>query len=179
MHMSITSLWNDLEGASLGRHWLKVCMASSETDAWYLTRYDTTRDAAVRVLSASAPGAEQQLEMWRKATMIDHPHIVRMLDAGRAQTDGADLIYAVCEFPADFLANAGAERALSPAETRALLDAALSALGWLHDNGLVNGAVDAEHIVAFGDKIKLPSDTILPADADHSTGEDMRSLGLL
>jgi hypothetical protein len=171
--------WHELEGVSLGRHWLKVCLTSSADDAWYLTRYDTARDAAVRVLYASAPNAEVQLEMWRKAMDIHHPHIVRMLDAGRAEAEGADLIYAVCEYPDDFLRGVLAERPLSPSEARAVLDAALSALAWLHENGLVHGAVDSGHIMAFGDSIKLPSDTILPVGTNLTPADDMRSLGVL
>ena len=50
----MTRTWNDLEGVSLGRYWLKVCLTSTADDAWYLIRYDTTRDAAVRVRSAAA-----------------------------------------------------------------------------------------------------------------------------
>lgn len=175
----MTRNWNDLEGLSLGRYWLKVCLTSSADDAWYLIRYDTTRDAAVRVLSADAPDAAGQLELWRQAIGFDHPHIVRMLDAGRAETEGAAYIFAVCEYPDDFLAAALAGRPLSPSEARDILAAALSALDYLHDRGLVHGAVDAGHIMAFGDTIKLPSDTIRRAGPDVSPASDMRSLGVL
>ena len=58
----MTRNWIQLEGVSLaGRHWLKQCLASTPDDAWYLTRFDTTRDAAVRVLAGDAPFAEEQL----------------------------------------------------------------------------------------------------------------------
>jgi hypothetical protein len=175
----MTRNWNDLEGLSLGRHWLKVCLMSSADDAWYLIRYDTTRDAAIRVRDAGAPDAEMQLDLWRRATAIEHPHIVRMLDAGRADAEGDAVIYCVCEHPDDYLANVLAERPLLPSETREVLDAAMSALAFLHDHGLVHGAVEARQIQAFGDAIKLPSDTLRVVGPDASPESDLRALGVM
>ena len=177
----MTRTWFDLEGVSLGPHWLKVCLTSSADDAWYLIRYDTARDAAVRVRHAADPGADAQLDFWRRATALEHPHIVRMYDAGRAQAEGDEYIYCVCQYPDDFLAAALRERPLSPSETREVLDAVLPALAFLHEQELVHGAVDSSHIMAFGDTIKLPSDTIRPADAPAglTSASDMRSLGIL
>ena len=174
----MTRYWNQLEGVSLaGRYWLKQCLTSTPEDAWYLTRYDVNTDAAVRVMPANAPDAEEQLAMWRRAMDFDHPHIVRMLDAGRTEAEGADLIYAVCEYPDEFVAGVLTERALSPAETREVLNASLAALGFLHENGLAHGAADAAHIMAFGDTIKLACDTIRPEGAGVSAADDMWSLG--
>jgi hypothetical protein len=171
----MTRSWNDLEGVSLaGRYWLKQCLTGTERDAWFLTRFDEARDAAVRVVRVDGNAAAEQLELWRDATEIDHPHIVRMLDAGPAEAEGLDVVYAVCEYPDDFLASALAERPLSTAEAGAVLDACLAALGFLHERSLVHGAVAAEHIMAFGDRIKLPSDTIRRAG---DPAEDLWELG--
>jgi serine/threonine protein kinase len=82
-----------------------------------------------------------------------------MIDAGREEIEGATLIYAVCEFPDDFLAGVLQERPLSPAEAREALRSAVEALRFLHGRGVVHGAVDPSHIMAFGETIKLPSDT--------------------
>src|SRR4051812_9259040 len=113
MLKTMTPNWNELEAVSLaGRYWLKVCLSSSDHDAWYLTRFETDRDAAVRVMSGDSPTADRRLEMWRRAIDLEHPHLVRMLDAGRTEVEGVPLIYAVCEQPDDFLANALAERPL-------------------------------------------------------------------
>ena len=170
----MTLPWNDLEGVSLGgRYWLKQCLTETENDAWFLTRFDSTCDAAVRVVRA-ADAPTDQLELWRASVAIDHPHLVRMLDAGGAEVQGTEVIYAVCEYPDDFLASALAERPLSTEEARGVLDACLRALGFLHARGLVHGAVAADHIMAFGDRIKLPSDTIRRAG---ESSEDMWALG--
>src|SRR4051794_28194280 len=147
----MTRYWNQLEGVSLaGRHWLKQCLTSTPEDAWYLTRFDVNTDAAVRVMPANARGADEQLEMWRAAMDFDQPHITRMLDAGRTEAEGADLIYAVVEYPDDFVAGVLGERPLSTGEAHEVLNASLSALTFLHERGLVHGAVDPSHIVAFG-----------------------------
>jgi len=176
----MTQLWNDLEGVSLaGRYWLKQCLTESEDDAWYLIRLDSSRDAAVRVLRADTPNAEAQLAMWREAVALDHPHVVKMFDAGRTEAGGADLIYAVCEYPDDFLAGALSERPLTTAEAAEVLRACVSALAYLHENGLVHGALDPQHIMAFGDTIKLPSDSIRRADGGAITPTtDMWDLGM-
>jgi hypothetical protein len=177
----MTRTWTDLEGVTLGRYWLKVCLTFSPDDAWYLIRYDTTRDAAVRVRSAAAPDAETQLDLWRRATAIEHPHIVRMFDAGRARVEEGEYIYCVCEYPDDFLAGVLTERPLLPSEAREILDAALAALAFLHDHNFVHAAVDTNHIMAFGETIKLPSDTIRLAGAgpDESAAADLHALGAL
>lgn len=171
---TMTQPWNDLEGVSLGgRYWLKQCLTATDSDAWFLTRFDSTCDAAVRIVRAADAPADQ-LELWRASMAIDHPHLVRMLDAGGAEALGTEVIYAVCEYPDDFLASALAERPLSAEEARGVLDACLRALSFLHERGLVHGAVAAEHIMAFGDRIKLPSDTIRRSG---DSSEDMWALG--
>lgn len=175
----MTRTWTDLEGATLGRYWLKVCLTSTEEDAWYLIRYDTTRDAAVRLRDAATHDATAQLDLWRRATGLEHPHLARTFDAGKAEAEGNEFIYCVCEYPDDFLAAALAERPLAPAEAREVLEAALSSLEYLHDRGLVHGAVDASHIMAFGETIKLPSDRLRVAGEGASTADDMRGLGVL
>jgi hypothetical protein len=171
----MTRPWTDLEGVSLtGRYWLKQCLTETEKDAWFLTRHDAG-DAAVRVVPVQdAHSAAAQLEVWRASIAIDHPHIVRMLDAGHAEAEGMDLIFAVCEYPDDFLSSALAERALSAPEAREVLQSCLSALSFLHERGLTHGAVAADHIMAFGDRIKLPSDTIR---RDGDQAQDLWELG--
>ena len=168
----MTRNWIQLEGVSLaGRHWLKQCLTSTPDDAWYLTRFDTTRDAAVRVLAADAPFAEEQLAVWREALAFDHPHLARMLDAGRAEAEGDDVVYAVCEYPDDVLSSVVQERPLSSDEALEVLHALRSALGFLHENGFAHGAVEPSHIMAFGDRIKLPSDTVRRSGAQAVPAE--------
>ncbi len=176
----MTCDWNELEGASLaGRYWLKRCLSARENDAWYLTRFGASADAAVRVVCGDAPGANRILEAWREALGIEHPHLVRMLDAGCVEAGGVNVIYAVCEYPDDFLGSALAERPLSTDEADGVLAACLSALGFLHAKGLVHRAVAADRVVAVGERIKLPSETIRRAGERATPAEDMQSLGAM
>src|SRR5690348_16114766 len=118
--MIMTRNWKDFEGASLdGRYWLRQCLSETAEGAWYLTR--TNQDAVVRVLSASAPFAPDALAMWRRATRFEQPHLVRMLDAGRTYVDSAELVYAVCESPDDYLSAVLDERPLTSEEALEVL----------------------------------------------------------
>jgi hypothetical protein len=169
----MTRTWNDLEGISLaGRYWLKQCLSTDADGAWFLARCGDG-EAAVRLLPAG-PDAAEQLDLWRTAAAFDHPNIVRLLDAGQAGLEGLDVLYAVCEYPDDFLLSALAERPLSTAEAAGVLDACSNALAFLHERGLTHGAVAAEHIMAVGDRIKLPADTIR---RDGSPADDLWALG--
>ena len=160
----MTRHWTELEDLTLSeRYRLKRCLCSTPEDAWYLTRLDAASDAAVRVMRADLPEAPRQLEIWRETLNLGHPHIVFALDAGRAEIQGTDLVYLVCECPDDFLASAIAGRPLSSIEAREVLSACVSALAFLHAQGLVHGSVDPAHIASVRDQIKLTSDTIRPA----------------
>jgi serine/threonine protein kinase len=148
--------WNDLEGVSLaGRYVLGQCLSTTEGDAWYQTKLADGASAAIRLM----PENGERLALWREAVAVDHPNLVRIFDAGRTQLDAGPLIYAVGEFPDDFLAGVLQERPLSPTEARDVLRAVLGGLKYLHGRGLVHGSVDPAHIMAFGDQIKLQSDT--------------------
>jgi hypothetical protein len=80
-------------------------------------------------------------------------------------------VYAVCEYPDDVLSSVVQERPLSPAEALELLHALRSALGFLHEKGFAHGAVEPSHIMAFGDRIKLPSDTVRRSGAQAVPAE--------
>jgi hypothetical protein len=125
----------------------------------------------MRVMPDHSLTATQRLSIWQVAIGFDHPHLVRMLDAGRATADGTPLIYAVCEYPDEFLAGVLEGRPLSAAEAREVLRAALDALRFVHERGFVHAAADPTHIMAFGDRIKLPSDTIERPDTCMSPAE--------
>jgi hypothetical protein len=159
--MTMTRFWNELEGVYLtGRYRLEQCLNATATDAWYLTRLENGLPAALRLMPDHSLQAAQQLSAWQVALGFDHPNLVRILDAGRANADGTPLIFAVCEYPDDFLAALVEQRPLSAAETRELLGAALGALRYLHERGFVHSAIDPAHFMAFGDRVKLSCDSL-------------------
>ena len=55
----------------------------------------------------------------------------------------------------------------------------LAGLRYLHGQGLVHGAVDPDHIVAVGEKVKLATDGLRESDDLEGHPEDVRQLGEL
>jgi hypothetical protein len=174
----MTTTWLELEGLPLAKSlWLKARLSAGNADAWYLATFHG-RPSAVRIMPAADASAAAQLADWCAARQLEHPNLVRLLDCGRAEAEGADVIYAACEYPDDFLAATLAERPLSAAEASEVLAASVSALAYLHARGLALGAVKADRIVAIGDGIKLPSDAISPGGA-IGPANDLWSLGAM
>jgi hypothetical protein len=152
----MNDLWNDLVGVSLAhRYVLEELLSATDRDAWYRSQREDRTPLALRVMRDD----EERLPMWRRARETEHPNLVRVLDAGRTQSGGVSLLYLACEFPDEFLAGVLAGRPLTPAEAREALRAVLGGLRHLHARSIVHGAVDPEHIMAFGDAVKLQSDT--------------------
>src|ERR1035437_9239746 len=78
----------------------------------------------------------------------------------------------VFEYADDTLASALGQSPLSEAEAREVLDAVVDALGYLQAQGLAHPALDPDHVVAVGDRIKLSTDWLREAAADAPyTGE--------
>ena len=68
---------------------------------------------------------------------------------------------------------------LSEPEASGVLEAALGALRYLHRQGIVHGALDAYHVVAVGDTVKLATDGLAESDDLEGHLEDVRQLGEL
>jgi eukaryotic-like serine/threonine-protein kinase len=96
-----------------------------------------------------------------------------------AEVAGDSYLYGVFEYPDDLLKVALEQGPLSEPETRGVLEAALAALRYLHGQGMVHGAVDADHIVAIGDTIKLSTDGLRESEDLEGCLEDVRQLGEL
>jgi hypothetical protein len=114
----------------------------------------------LRVLTGDGYDAVEQLSVWQLVMTLQHPHLVRMLDCGRADDGSVPLLYAVCEYPDDFLGSVLQERPLSVPETHEVLRSILAALNFVHERGFVHGAIDPSRIMAFGNRIKVPSDSL-------------------
>jgi len=132
-----------------------------------------------KLLPEQEPGAEQQFNTWHRARHLRHPNLLSLRDVGRSELEGNSYIYGVFEYPDDFLGGALEQGPLSEPETRDVLEAALAALRYLHGQGLVHGAVDPNHVVAIGDKIKLSTDTLRESEDLEGCLEDVRQLGEL
>jgi eukaryotic-like serine/threonine-protein kinase len=179
----MTTLWSFLRETSLiGKYPVYELLTEASDAAWFRTEFGPDQHSAYLKLvpEASPLAGEQQLEQWRAIAALSHPNLLPLVDYGRAaEDDGTAFLYAVFEFPDDTLA-AGIEQGRLPAkEARDVLVAALEALVYIHSQGFVHGAVDANHVVAVGNQIKLTSDSLRLPSREATTTEDIRSLGAL
>jgi TonB family protein len=142
-------------------------------DAVFLTEHEGN-PAAIKIVAAD----ETRLKQWRAAEKLSHPHLIRLMRSGRCELDGKDYVYAVMEYAEEDLSQVLPERALTAQEARDVLGPALSALTYLHGQGLpagamVHGRLKPSNILAVGDQVKLSTDRVAPGD----TADDVKALG--
>ena len=137
------------------------------------------RRAVVKLVPETAADGAAPLELWRRTRQLRHPNLIELIDCGRAGNGGEIALYAVFESPDETLAAALGRSPLDPLEAREVLDSVLDALRYLHAQGLVAGVIDAGHVVALGDRIKLSTGAVRYADASSAYREDVRMLGEL
>lgn len=136
-------------------------LGGTERSSVFLTEVagDPSQKAAIKFLPADdAHGAQ-----WARAKSLSHPHLVRLLDAGRCEIDGKELDFAVSEYAEEVLSEILAERQLTADEAQEMLPAVVQALEYLHAQGLVHGDVAPSNILAVGEHLKLSSDGIQAA----------------
>jgi TonB family protein len=121
--------------------------------------------AAIKILPANPARTEAQLAHWRRVATLSHPHLIRLLDAGRCQLGGHNFLFVVMDHAEQNLAQILPGRALTPGEVRDLLPATLDALAYLHGKNLVQGGLKPPNFLVVDDQLKLASDTIRPVDA--------------
>jgi TonB family protein len=119
--------------------------------------------AAIKILPADPALAEAQLAHWRRVAALSHPHLIRLLDAGRCRLGGHNFLFVVMDHAEQNLAQILPGRTLTPDEVRDLLPATLDALAYLHGKNLVLGALKPPNFLVVDDQLKLASDTIRPA----------------
>jgi TonB family protein len=119
--------------------------------------------AAIKILPANPALTEAQLAHWRRVATLSHPHLIRLLDAGRCQLGGHNFLFVVMDHAEQNLAQILPGRALTPDEVRDLLPATLDALAYLHSKNLVQGGLKPPNFLVVDDQLKLASDTIRPA----------------
>jgi TonB family protein len=122
---------------------------------------DVSRKAAIKLVPASAR-TEERLATWPAIAALSHPHLLRILQAGRAEIGEVKLVYVVTEFAEEVLAQIIPERPLSADETREMLNPVLGALQYIHDKGYVHGHLKPSNILVVDEDIKLSSDSMLP-----------------
>jgi len=119
--------------------------------------------AAIKLIGADAQDAEALMAGGVPAATLSHPHLIRMIETGRCQFDTIDLLYAVMEYGDEVLSEILLERALTPVETREMLEPVLDALSYLHGKGLVHGRLKPSNILAVDNQLKISSDSLQAA----------------
>jgi TonB family protein len=131
---------------------------------------DESGSAAIKLIAAEAD-AEKQLARWQAALELDHPNLIRIFAAGRAEIDGVRLLYVVEEYAEENLGQILPERALTAEEVGMTLPPVLKALQYVHGRRLVHGRVQPSNILAIGDQVKLSSDSVgAPGEMNTAPG---------
>jgi hypothetical protein len=140
---------------------LRRYLGGTDRTAVYLTQIGDPepRNAAIKLILADTDEADAAIQ-WDRAARLSNPHLLCLLRTGRWQVHQIALRYAVTEYAEENLADVLAERPLSAAEVRDLLKPLLSALAYIHGEGLVHGHVKPANILAVGDELKLSVDGI-------------------
>jgi serine/threonine protein kinase len=118
--------------------------------------------AAIKILPANPALAEAKLAHWRRVATLSHPHLMRLLDAGRCRLGGHNFLFVVTDLAEQNLAQILPGRPLTPEEVRDLLPATLDTLAYLHGQNLVHGGLKPTNFLVVDDQLKLASDTIRP-----------------
>jgi len=149
---------------------LKKYLGGSDHSAVFLTDYTEGESgrAAIKFVPAERATADLILTNWRVAAQMAHPNLLRIFRAGRCRVDGNDLLYVVMEHADEGLGDILPTRALTPEETREMLNPVLDALEFLHGKGFIHGDLKPANILAAGDQLKLSSDMISRAGEAQS-----------
>jgi TonB family protein len=170
----VSHTWEQFVGQVVdGNFPLLQLLGGSESSAVFLTeRHDGDRiaKAAIKLIPATPENNELQLSRWRMAAELSHPHLLRLFETGSCELGGIPLLYVVMECAEENLAQVLSQRALTPGETRTMLEPLLDVLGYVHAKGLVHGHIKPANIMAIGDALKLSSDSLLRAgESDGSS----------
>jgi len=175
----MTHLRECWEGVALsGDYTLEQWLGGDDSAAFFQTSLGPDgRRAVVKLVPEAVADGAALLDLWHRTRQLRHPNLVELLDCGRADRGGEIVFYAAFESPDDTLASAIGRSPLNQVESREVLDSVINALRYLHAQGLVLGALDADHIVAVGDQVKLSTDALREADTSSAYREDVRLLG--
>src|SRR5271156_5153951 len=166
--------WKQWEGLTVnGEFRLGAYLGGSRGDAVFQTAFGDpdSQTAAIKLIAANSPGAEQRLASWQLAANLSHPHLIRIFQAGHCQIGDTKLVYVVMEYAEENLSLVVPRRALTEIEVREMLDPALDALAYLHAKGLSHNRIKPANIMASG---ALRNRSELPAPRSQASMDRCR-----
>lgn len=156
--------WKQYEGQVVNNtFFLQQYLGGSSDSAVFLTQLagpQSSKAAIKFILEGSS--ADQQLSLWRRASKLAHPNLLRLYQGGRCRLGDMDLLYVVMEYAEEDLSQVLPQRALTAAEARDMLGPVMSALADLHAQGLVHSHLKPSNILATSDQVKLSTDAVYP-----------------
>ena len=177
-----------------GKFCLRRYLGGSEHSAVFLIDYDDRepQSAVIKLIPENAPDAERQLDSWRlAATVLSHPHLIQLFQAGRCKIGDVKLVYVVMECADEDLSQIIPQRPLTDAEATDVLKPALDAIAHIHAKGSIHGRIKPANVMACGEQLKLSSDGLRragdpignpgpydPPEAAASSAGDVWSLGM-
>lgn len=141
---------------------LRRLLGCSDRAAVFLTEYKALNlpDAAIKLVRTDGLGAKAQLNQWKAAAALSHPHLVRLFEMGRWRPGRREFVFVVMEHAEQTLDQILSRRALTSDEVREMLPQTLDALAYLHGNQLVHGRLRPSNFLAVNDQLKLASDNV-------------------
>jgi TonB family protein len=169
----MSEAWKRWEGEVVdGMFPLRQFLAGGESSAVYLTEYGEqgSQKAAIKLVQADPGSFELPLSRWERAAKLSHPNLIRLFQTGTFPLGGSPMLYLVTEYADDDLSQVLPARPLTAEEAQQMLELAIGALTYLHNQGLVHGRLKPANIMAVGDALKISSDGLgRPGDAPDST----------
>lgn len=154
--------WKQREGQSVEAVFLlERCSGGSSGGAVFETQFQG-RPAVIKLIPGTPESIDASLVSWEKAAKLSHPALVQIFARGKTALGNMRCAYIVMERADENLADVLAERALTPTETRDMLLPLLGALQYLNANGFAHGELKPANIMAFGEQLKICSDSLVP-----------------
>ena len=180
--MTETEIWTKWESQVVnGVFPLRRFLGRSNHSVVFLTecRAQNLAQAAIKIIPADPARSESHLSRWQRAASLSHPHLIRVLEAGRCKLGGHPFLFVVTEYAEQNLAQILPHRALTVEEVREMLIPTLDALAFLHRQNLVQGQLKPSNFLVVNDQLKLASDTVRSSRdaAGIDLAQDMRALG--
>ena len=148
-----------------GRFALQEWLGGSASSGVFLTELPQpiTQRAAIKLIPAEGSEADAYLARWAKIANLSHPHLMKVFRSGRFQFGSTSLVYVVTECADEVLSQILPERALTPEETREMLELVIDAVGYLHGKSFVHGHLKPSNILVVQDQLKVSTDNAIAA----------------
>jgi len=169
-------LWNDYEGKTIADTYsLGQLLRPEGRSALFALPQGAEAPAVIR-LTESINDEGLILSNWKRVSEVHQENLVEIKRFGETTFEGTPLTYAVMESTDANLADLLKERPLTVAETTQVATSLVPALCALHDRGLIHGEINAAHVVAVGETVKLRTDCVRPCILHPDDAVDCQKL---